>query len=161
MRAYEPSDESTVLAINAECVPEVGDMDAAKLAYFAENAQFFVVEEDDAGNVIGFLIGLDETNTDYPSKNYAWLKERYPKFAYVDRVALTESARGSGLGPRFYNAFEAWGVGHGKIYLTAEVNTVPDNARSHHFHQKHGFVETGRANPYGGDEEVAYYEKVL
>lgn len=161
MRAYEPSDESAVLSINAEWVPAVGEMDADKITYFAENAQFFIVEEDDAGEVIGFLIGLDETNTDYPSKNYAWLKERYPKFAYVDRIALTDSARGNGLGARFYNAFEAWAVGFGKIYLTAEVNTVPNNPASHRFHEKRGFVETGRAKPYGGDEEVAYYEKVL
>ena len=161
MRAYESSDATAVLAINAECVPEVGAMDADKLEYFVENAAFFVVEENDSGEVVGFLIGLDETTTDYDSNNYAWFKERYPKFAYVDRVALTESARGDGLGGRFYAAFEAWAFGHGKLYLLAEVNTIPDNPHSHHFHEKNGFVETGRGNPYGGEEEVAYYEKVL
>lgn len=161
MRAYESSDASVVLAINAECVPEVGEMDAEKLAYFESNAAFFAVEETPEDGVVGFLIGLDETTDGYTSNNYAWFKERYPKFAYVDRIALTESARGDGLGGRFYDAFEAWAIGHGKIYLTAEVNTIPDNPHSHHFHQKHGFVETGRGNPYGGDEEVAYYEKTI
>lgn len=161
MRAYEPDDAASVLAINTECLPEVGEMDDDKLAYFADNAEFFAVEQDDDGEIIGFLIGLDETTTGYGSNNYAWFKERYPKFAYVDRIALTESARGQGLGAKFYEAFEAWAFGHGKLYLTAEVNTVPDNPHSHHFHQKTGFVETGRGNPYGGDEEVAYYEKVL
>ena len=161
MRAYESSDEVAVMAINAACVPEVGEMDAEKLAFFVEHSGFFAVEEDESGEVIGFLIGLDETTTSYTSNNYAWFKERYPKFAYVDRIALSESARGKGLGPKFYDAFAAWAYGHGKLYVTAEVNTVPDNPHSHHFHQKYGFVETGRANPYGGDEEVAYYEKVL
>ena len=161
MRAYEPSDATAVLAINTECVPEVGEMDAEKLNFFAASNGFIAVEEDDDGEIVGFLVGLDETADGYASNNYAWIKERYPKFAYVDRIALTESARGDGLGGRFYNAFEAWAIGHGKIYLMAEVNTVPDNPHSHYFHQKHGFVEAGRANPYGGDEEVAYYEKVL
>lgn len=161
MRSYEASDATAVLAINAECVPEVGEMDEDKLAYFEANSSFFVVEEDVEGKVVGFLIGLDDTTTGYPSNNFAWLSERYPNFAYVDRVAVTTSARGSGLGPRFYDAFEAWAFGHGKLRLTAEVNTVPDNPHSHHFHQKAGFVEIGREHPYGGDEQVAYYEKLL
>jgi len=161
MRAYEPSDEAAVLAINAECVPEVGEMDADKLAYFVENAGMIAVAENDADEVVGFMIGLDESLTDYPSNNYAWFKDKYPKFAYVDRIALTESARGQGHGRAFYGAFEAWGFGHGKLYMLAEVNTVPDNEPSHKFHQNLDFVEAGRGNPYGGDEEVAYYEKLL
>lgn len=161
MRAFEPTDADAVLAINAECVPEVGEMDSEKLEYFAANAGFFAVEENESGDIVGFLVGLDETTVGYGSNNFAWFKERYPKFAYVDRIALTESARGSGLGPKFYQAFEAWAYGHGKLYVTAEVNTIPDNPHSHYFHQKCGFVETGRGNPYGGEEEVAYYEKSI
>ena len=161
MRAYEPADAETVLAINEECVPEVGDMDAEKLAFFAEHAGFIAVEEDDDGTILGFLIGLDETATGYWSNNYKWFSGRHDSFAYVDRIALTAAARGKGLGPAFYRAFEAWAFGHGKPVLTAEVNTVPDNPHSHHFHLKFGFAEVGRANPYGGDEEVAYYAKAL
>ena len=62
MRAYEPSDAEAILAINAECVPEVGTMDEDKLAYFAQTAGFFAVvtAEDNDADVLGFLIGLDE-----------------------------------------------------------------------------------------------------
>jgi len=161
MRAYEPSDEAAVLAINAECIPEVGEMDAEKLAFFTKHAGLIAVEENDVGDVVGFMIGLDETVDGYTSNNYAWFKQRYPKFAYVDRIALTESARGKGYGRSFYNGFEAWAFGHGKLYVLAEVNTVPDNPPSHQFHKALDFAEVGRANPYGGDEEVAYYEKLL
>jgi len=160
MRNYEPADADAVLAINAECVPEVGEMDADKLAYFAEAAGLIMVEtEGDA--VVGFLIGLDETATEYPSNNYAFFRGRHAEFGYVDRIAITESARGKGLGQSFYNAFEAWTYGHGKRVLAAEVNTVPDNPGSHRFHQAFGFTEVERGNPYGGEEEVAYYEKWL
>ncbi len=161
MRAYEPADADAVLAINAECVPAVGDLDEQRLAFFAEHAGFMAVEEGEDGTILGFLIGLDETATTYWSNNYKWFSERLDSFAYVDRIALTETARGQGVGPAFYRAFEAWAIGHGKPDLTAEVNTVPDNPHSHHFHLKFGFAEVGRANPYGGDEEVAYYQKAL
>ena len=73
MRAYESSDASAVLAINEECVPEVGEMDAEKLSYFEANARFFAVEENEEGGIIGFLIGLDETVDSYTSNNYACL----------------------------------------------------------------------------------------
>jgi predicted GNAT superfamily acetyltransferase len=161
MRAYEPTDAEAVLAINAECVPEVGTLDATTLEYFAEHSGFFAVKEDDHDAVIGFMIGLDETAVAYPSANYAWFTARHGSFAYVDRIALSADARGKGIGPEFYRAFEAWAFGHGKPVMVAEVNTVPDNPHSHHFHVNFGFEEAGRANPYDGDEEVAYYERWL
>ena len=61
----------------------------------------------------------------------------------------------------FYSAFEDWARASAKPILAAEVNTVPDNPHSHHFHRSFGFGEVGRANPYGGEEEVAYYVKEL
>ncbi len=182
MRAYVPSDAEAVLAINAECVPEVGEMDADKLAFFAANASFFVVAEardfkgsaqtadvsaaeagivDADPTVLGFLIGLDENVASYGSNNYAWFCERFPTFGYVDRIAVTGDARSKGLGPAMYRAFEAWAIGFGKSYLTAEVNTIPDNPHSHRFHEAFGFEDSGRGNPYGDDQEVMYYSKAL
>ena len=170
MRSYEPADADVVLAINLESEPGVGSMDEVKLAFFAEHAAFFVVAEardfagdegDDDETVLGFMVVLDESVEGYGSNNYAWFKERYPSFAYVDRIAVTASAKGRGLGPAMYRAVEAWAVGHGKPHLVAEVNTIPDNPHSHHFHLKSGFTEVGRGHPYGGDEEVAYYERLL
>lgn len=160
MRSYEPADADAVLSINEECVPEVGELTDEKLAYFAEKASFFAVAEVD-DEVVGFLIGLDEHATDYPSPNYAWFSERYETFAYVDRIALSEPGRGLGLGPDLYRAFEAWAFGHGKPALLAEVNTIPENPRSHRFHEIFGFHELERVRPYGPDEEVAMYEKRL
>lgn len=161
MRSYEAADAEAILSINAECVPAVGEMDAEKLAYFASNASFFVVVEDADDVPQGFLIGLDDTTEGYPSPNFAFFAGRHAEFAYVDRIAITAEAQGKGLGPALYNAFEAWAYGHGKRVLAAEVNTIPDNPHSHHFHQSFGFTEIDRARPYGPDEEIAYYEKWL
>lgn len=160
MRAYQPTDAEVVLRINRECVPEVGAMDASKLALFEQIAGFFTVVEDGA-DVVGFLIGLDEHAIEYGSPNYRWFADRHRTFAYVDRIALAEEARGNGYGPDLYRAFECWAVDLGKPILAAEVNTIPDNPRSHRFHETFGFAEVERRRPYGPSEEVAMYEKAL
>lgn len=161
MRAYEPRDAQAVLAINKECEPDVGPMDLDKLEFLVSLGGFAVVEEDDDGNVVGFLIGLDETASSYTSNNFAWFAERHERFAYIDRIAITEHARGTGIGPSFYRATEAWAFGTGHTVLTAEVHTKPDNPRSRRFHELFGFAEVGRGQPYGNDDEVAYYEMTL
>lgn len=148
------ADRSALLELNAANVPEVGTMDEAKLDYFAEASPYFKVVEVD-GAVAGFLIGLTEANTDYPSKNYGWFIERYERFAYVDRIAIGEAARGQGWGPALYNDFRAWADANDRLLLLAEVNTEPPNPRSLRFHQIFGFDEVGRFRPYGPDEEVA------
>lgn len=160
IRRYDPSDATAVLAINERNVPEVGDMDADKLAFFADCSPHFEVVEAE-GSIVGFLIGLTEEHTGYPSKNYQWFVERYPSFAYVDRIAIDEAGRGQGHGPELYRRFEAWSIANAKPHLCAEVNTVPDNPRSHRFHELFGFEGVERQHPYGPDTEVLMYAKRL
>lgn len=148
------ADHSTLLDLNAANVPEVGTMDEAKLDYFAERAPYFKVVEVDR-SIVGFLIGLTEANTDYPSKNYGWFAGRYERFAYVDRIAIGERARGQGWGPTLYHDFRAWAEANDRPWMLAEVNTEPPNPRSLRFHEIFGFDEVGRFRPYGPDEEVA------
>ncbi len=160
IRDATAADRDVAVAINLACMPEVGSMDNEKFDFFLNTSKFFKVVELD-GEVVGLLVGLTEQDTDYPSKNYKWFCERHTSFAYIDRIALSEASRGKGFGPALYDAFEAWAREHGKPMLCAEVNTVPDNPRSRRFHEIFGFVEVGREQPYGGDEEVAMYDKPL
>lgn len=154
------ADHAAVLALNAANVPEVGTMDAAKLDFFFDESPYFKVVELD-GDVAGFLIGLTEGNTDYPSKNYHWFIERHDSFAYVDRIAIGASARGQGWGPALYTDFEGWAIANNRPRLAAEVNTEPPNPRSLRFHEIFGFQQVGRFRPYGPDEEVAMVIKEL
>jgi predicted GNAT superfamily acetyltransferase len=160
IREYKTDDADKVLAINAACVPEVGTMNANKLALFVELSPFFKVIELDA-RVVGFLIGLTELSTQYTSPNYVWFSKRHERFAYIDRIAIAEEGRGQGWGQKLYNEFESWARDQNKQVLAAEVNTIPDNPPSHRFHQAFGFVDVKRTYPYGPKEEVAMYEKVL
>lgn len=158
IRAYQPTDAEGVLALNEACVPEVGPMDAAKLAAFVEWAPFFRVVEVD-GAIAAFVVGLTD-GAPYDSPNYAWFSERHPSFAYVDRVAVEESQRGAGWGPSLYREFEAWAKETGKPVLCAEVNTEPPNPRSLRFHDLFGFDMVDQFEPYGTpDYRVGLMEK--
>lgn len=160
VRDYRAADGPAILALNQANQPEVGPMDEAKLAWFADHAPFFKVVER-ASSVCGFLIGLTDAEEGYPSPNYRWFAERYDRFAYVDRVALSPANRGQGIGPMLYFEFASWATAAGKPTLCAEVNTVPENPRSLRFHDIFGFGGVGRCQPYGGEEEVAMLAKSL
>ncbi len=158
IRPYEDGDAEQVLALNEACQPEVGPMDAAKLAGFVEWASVLRVVETD-GRVVALLVGLTES-APYTSPNFAWFAERHKAFAYIDRVAVEESQRGAGWGPALYREFEAWAKGESKPVLCAEVNTEPPNPRSLRFHDVFGFDMVDQFEPYGApDYRVGMMEK--
>ena len=159
IRPYRPKDAHAVLALNAANVPEVGPLDGTKLALLeSESVAFDVLDMD--GSVEGALIVLADGGS-YGSLNYRWFADRYPRFAYVDRIMLSPEQRGRGWGVELYRRAAAAASHHAKPILTAEVNTVPANPRSLRFHEQFGFVEVGRHKPYGPDEEVAMLELTL
>lgn len=160
IRPYTPADETQVLAINAACIPEVGPMDAAKLADLVSWSPFLRVVDVDE-RIVAFLIGLTE-DAPYASPNFGWFVARHPSFAYVDRVAIDEAARGAGWGPALYREFEAWAIENGKPLLCAEVNTEPPNPRSLRFHDLFGFDMVDQFEPTGNpDYRVGLMEKRL
>jgi uncharacterized protein len=61
-----------------------------------------VVDDDLAGFVHVMVEG-----TPYASPNYRWVAERYPTFAYIDRVAIAPNHRRAGIGARLYDAVVA------------------------------------------------------
>ena len=81
----------SVLALNNAAGPGILPMDAAKLRFFWENADYFRVAEKD-GLLAGFLIALSQEAA-HDSPNFLWFRERYPRFAYVDRIAVAAHAR--------------------------------------------------------------------
>lgn len=147
IRAYQTSDEEQVLSLNEACMPEVGPMDRAKLSSFVEWAPFIRVVEVDE-RIIGLLVGMTE-DCPYGSPNFGWFRERHSSFAYVDRVAIDEAARGAGWGPNLYREFEAWAKENDKRLLCAEVNTEPPNPRSLRFHDLFGFDLVDQFEPTG------------
>ena len=90
----------SVLALNNAAGPGILPMDAAKLRFFWENADYFRVAEKD-GLLAGFLIALSQ-EAEHDSPNFLWFRERYPEFLYIDRIVVASTRRGAGVGRVFY-----------------------------------------------------------
>ena len=100
IRDLRPDDLARALEINQANVPEVGSVDADRLAWIARMSPIALVAEDDLGDgteVLGFCLVLAD-DAEYDSVNYAWFVERFEDFMYLDRVAVDAAARGRGLG---------------------------------------------------------------
>ena len=161
-RPYEPADAVGALALNQANVPEVGSADAARWEWLLALADHAEVV-DHAGEVVAFLVAFAEGSA-YDSPNYRWFGARHERFVYVDRVAVAEAHRGTGIAHDLYRSFEVWGRERGAGVLCAEVNTVPPNPRSLRFHQGLDFAVVADLEPWPDTEpghRVAMVEKAL
>ncbi len=151
-----PDDEPAVLALNTIHAAELSLLDAAGLKRLLSAA--YVARR--IGRVEAFLIGFDQ-DADYASPNFLWFRARYPRFAYVDRIAVAEAARGRGHARRLYEDFFAQARRDGHTVVTCEVNSDPPNPASDAFHAALGFGLVGEAAIYGGARTVRYFERRL
>ena len=101
------------------------------------------------GTLLGFVIVL-APGADYSSPNYRYFEQRYRNHRYVDRIAVTDSARGRGIGRELYDAVFAHTRDAGAPMVTCEVNVEPPNPTSSAFHRTLGFREVGRQDTYDG-----------
>ncbi len=90
----------SVLALNNNAGQSILPLDAPRLQRFHEQAGYFRVAERD-GNLAGFLVGF-ASEADHDSANFAWFRERYPRFFYIDRIVVASRRRGGGVGRAFY-----------------------------------------------------------
>lgn len=149
-------DEPAVLALNNARAAETSLLDAAKLRRLLGQALLAVR----VGKLDAFLLTFDQ-DAEYESANFLWFRERYARFAYVDRIVTARHARGRGHARRLYEAlFEAArAAGHDRVLC--EVNSDPPNPVSDAFHASLGFVEVGSATIYDGERTVRYLERRL
>jgi 4-hydroxy-tetrahydrodipicolinate synthase len=112
------------------------------------------------GSVEGFLLAFDEC-ADYDSPNYQWFRDRYPRFVYVDRVAVATEARGRGHARRLYGDLIAKATAEGHDVIVCEVNVDPPNPASDALHSRLGFTEVGMASIHGGRKTVRYLARRL
>ncbi|MBD9478059.1 GNAT family N-acetyltransferase [Pseudoxanthomonas sp. PXM02] len=90
----------SVLALNNNAGLAILPLDSAKVRRFYETAEYFRVAERD-GNLAGFLVGFG-SGAAHDSSNFAWFRERYPQFFYIDRIVVASRRRGGGVGRAFY-----------------------------------------------------------
>ncbi len=153
------ADEDFILALNAASTPAVGEMDAKDYRDIATQAHRILIAEA-GGEPAGFLI-LIRPGSSYPSDNYGWFEEQFNNHLYIDRIAISESAKGLGVGRALYDAAMGIAAELGEKRLTAEVNEDPPNPESMAFHTKLGFRHLlSRTSPRLG-KVVAMLERPL
>lgn len=146
IRPLAPTDLGRILEINEANVPEVGSVDADRLAFIVGESPIALAVEI-GGLVVGFCLVLGADST-YDSVNYRWFTERYSDLYYLDRVAFDAAHQGRGLGTALYGEVDRLmgNAGH----LALEINVDPPNEPSLAFHSRLGFVEVGQQDtPYG------------
>ena len=147
-------DQAKVLALNNQFAVETSFLDAAKLAAMVEEA--FLATR--IGDVDAFLIVFDQ-HAQYDSPNFVWFRDRFPDFAYVDRIVTGPQARGKGYARALYGDLFTKAVAAGHRRVVCEVNQDPPNPVSDAFHATLGFAEIGRQALQGTSKTVRYLSK--
>ena len=148
--------EPSVLALNNEHAEELSWLEPERLSELVSQA-FYARR---IGELEAFLLAFDQ-DADYDSPNFLWFKARYPRFVYVDRIAVAASARGRGHARRLYEDLFATAAQRGHEIVVCEVNSDPPNAASDAFHAALGFSEVGEAAIHGGKKSVRYFVRPL
>jgi len=131
----------SVLAMNNAAGIGILPMDAAKVRFFWENADYFRVAEVD-GLIAGFLIALSH-DVSYESSNFQWFREHYKKFLYIDRIVIASARRSVGVGRVFYGDVQSFAEARFP-HVAAEVFIENDNHPALLFHGSFGFREVGQ-----------------
>jgi hypothetical protein len=109
---------------------------------------------------LALLVAFDESRA-YDNPNFAWLKARFPRFIYVDRVVVDKRARGRGLARKLYAEIECLARARSRERLVCEINLVPPNPSSDAFHRALGFEPVGAQLLEGSGKTVRYWAKEL
>ncbi len=147
-----------VLALNNAAGPGILPMDAAKLRFFWEHADYFRVAEKD-GLMAGFLVALSHEAA-HDSPNFLWFRERYPEFLYIDRIVVASTRRGTGVGRVFYADVQSYAELH-VPQLAAEVFLESSSHPALLFHGSFGFREVGQQVMPGTNLRAAMLVKEL
>ena len=136
---------------------------ALELSSLSFDAFTQVVERTSYARAVGengMLLAFDQDG-DYDSVNFLWFRERYRRFAYVDRVVVGASERGKGRARQFYEGLFDWAREAGLERVVAEYNSEPLNAASQAFHQQMGFEPVGEMEMEGRGKSVRYVVREL
>ncbi len=156
IRVPSPADEATLLALNNAHAAELSELDAHELRRLLSIAMAARV----IGDAEAFLLTFDQ-DADYRSPNFLWFRQRYERFAYVDRIVVSPTARRGGHARRLYEEFFAIARAAGHTQACYEVNSDPPNPISDAFHARLGFTVCCEARLPDRGKSVRYLIRAL
>ncbi len=148
LRPATSGDAAAIVALNAAVEAVTSPMDEADFAaLLAVSGLCTVVARGD--DVLGFILAMEQ-GAAYANGNFQWFSDRLNRFIYIDRVVIADGARGMGLGGMLYDHLADDAHRKGALVLAAEMDLVPANHGSLHFHGRRGFKQLGtRTLPSG------------
>ncbi|NDV88048.1 GNAT family N-acetyltransferase [Aurantimonas aggregata] len=156
LQAIRAGDMPGLLALNNAHAEELSLLTTAEFARLVNTAYLAIR----ATTAAAFLLAFDQ-DTDYASPNFLWMRERFDRFVYIDRIAVAAEARGRGLARQLYAAVFATAARAGHVRVVCEVNREPPNPTSDAFHRAMGFVEIGSADTMDGGKSVRYFARAI
>ena len=150
-------DADVILSLNNANAVETSVLDGPGLSALLNSA--FYARGVGRG-ATAFLIALDH-NASYANPNFEWFKAARESFVYIDRIIVSNSARGQGIARLLYRDLFAAAKRAGHRRVVCEVNIEPPNPASDAFHASIGFEGIGQATIHGGKKTVRYFEKLL
>lgn len=159
-RTVTRSELNWLTTLNNACVPAVNEMQADGIWELVEKCAYAKILWDDLGSgpePLGALTVLAPAVTHW-STYYAWVGERYDDFYYVDRIVVSEKARGRRIGEQLYRDLFSFAEGQ-TTRIVCEVNSIPPNPGSMRFHERLGFRPLERLGD--ATKEVQFYEYVM
>ena len=148
----------SVLALNNAAGPAILPLDAARVRHLYDMADYFRVAERD-GTLTGFLIGFG-AHAAHDSSNFAWFREHYPDFFYIDRVVVASRRRGGGVGRALYADVQSFAeLRYPQLACEVFLQDGMDHALL--FHGSFGFREVGQQVMAGTDIRVAMLVKEM
>lgn len=150
------ADEAALLALNNAHAAELSELDARELGRLLSIALVARV----IGDAEAFLLSFDQ-DADYHSPNFLWFRERYERFAYVDRIVVSPAARRGGHARRLYEELFTTARAAGHTLICCEVNSDPPNPISDAFHARLGFTVRGEARLPDRGKSVRYLIRAL
>ncbi|MEJ1097757.1 MULTISPECIES: GNAT family N-acetyltransferase [unclassified Pseudoxanthomonas] len=136
------TDHAAILALNLESEHLLSPMDAERLRQLDTQAAYHRIAVDDDG--VGAFLLVFRESADYDSPNYRWFSERYDRFLYIDRIAVSATRQGRGYGAALYDDLFAFARAAGIAKVVCEFYSEPLNEVSQRFHARYGFREVGR-----------------
>jgi uncharacterized protein len=156
IESINPQSMERVLELNNAHAVELSYLDMRQLEALVATA--FLAGR--VGDADAFMLVFDQ-DAPYDNPNFNWLKQRFERFVYVDRIAVAASARGRGLARAMYeHVFDrARAAGHETV--CCEVNAEPPNPASDAFHMNLGFDVIGQQAIHGGAKTVRYFARKI
>lgn len=158
IRDVREQDLDSVLALNNAAGPTILPLDASRLRHLFDGAEYFRVAERD-GTLAGFLLGFG-SHAEHSSSNFAWFRERYPEFFYIDRVVVASRRRGGGVGRALYADVQSYAeLRYPQLACEVFLEHGADHALL--FHGSFGFREVGQNVMPGDGPRAAMLMKAL